>query len=202
MMSEKNIIKLVRLILGLFFLILLSWLFYQNLVVRGELEIHRNFCSPSRLISNLYPEDRVGRPENQEGNCWQRIFVEPVYFKIKVPRTFSEIELEIVYQNSQHSVLQLGLMKKKKNPLDWEFQLKKIKQEPSLEWQRAQVKFQGGAEYLTDHALEFMISAPGLTTARHEIKIKEITVRLSRPPFSWQNFWQDLQNYLIKKIKK
>ncbi|MCF7907020.1 hypothetical protein K9K85_01935 [Patescibacteria group bacterium] len=202
MVSEKNIIKLLRLILGVFFLILLSWLFYQNLVVRGELRVHRNFCLPSRLISKLYPEDRVGRIERQEENCWQRIFVEPVYFKIKVPRTFSEIELEIVYQNYQHSALQLGLMKKKHNPLDWEFQLKKVKQEPSLEWQRAQVKFQGGAEYLTDHALEFMISAPGLTAARHEIKIKEITVHLSRPPFNWQDFWQDLQDYLIEKIKK
>ncbi|HKL23475.1 MAG TPA: hypothetical protein VJ895_01865, partial [Candidatus Nanoarchaeia archaeon] len=126
----------------------------------------------------------------------------PVYFKIKVPRTFSKIKLEIVYQNFQHPVLQLGLMRKRQNPLDWKFQLKEIEQKPGPEWQRAWVEFQGGSEYLNDHALEFMISAPGLTVARHEIKIKEIIVHLQRPAFKWRIFWSDLQNYLTKKIKK
>lgn len=201
-MSEKNIIKLLRLIFGAIFLILLSWLFFQNLVVRGELTAVRDFCFPTRLISGLYPEDRVGSLERKGENCWQRIFVEPVYFELRVPRTFSEIELEIVYQNPQHSILQLGLMKKKDNPLDWDFQLKEVSQEPSQEWQRAKVRFQGGEEYLNNHALEFMISAPGLTKARHEIKIKKITVHLFRSSFNWQDFWQDFRNYLIRKVKK
>lgn len=200
-MSEKNIIKLLRLILGIIFLILLIWLFFQNLVVGGELRVVRDFCSSTRLISDLYPEDRVGGLERKGEVCWQRIFVEPVYFELRVPRTFSEIELEIVYQNPQHPILQLGLMKKKNNLLDWDFQLKKVSQEPSLDWQRAKVRFQGGEEYLNNHALEFMVSAPGLTEERHEIKIREIKVHLFRSSFNWQDFWQDFKNYLIRKVK-
>ena len=93
-------------------------------------------------------------------------------------------------------------MQKRINPLDWNFQLKSLENPISKEWQKGVVEFMAGPNYMNDHALEFMISAPGLTDARHEIKIKKIKVWLYRSPFNWRNVCPDIKNYLINKIKK
>jgi len=69
-------------------------------------------------------------------------------------------------------------MGKRINPLDWSFQLKPLENSQSEEWQEGVVEFIAGPDYMNDHALEFMISAPGLTEARHEIKVGKIKIWL------------------------
>ncbi|MDO9579720.1 MAG: hypothetical protein Q7J06_04005 [Bacteroidales bacterium] len=199
----KNILKIYRFFLILIVLLLGSWLISKNLVMDGELVVEKDFCFPSRLISDFYPENRVGSIERQEGEgCFQRIFIEPAYFKLKIPRTFNKVKVEITYQNPDHPVLQLALMQKRVNPLDWNFQLRPIESLQSEEWQTRIVEFIAGPDYMNDHALEFMISAPGLTKARHEIKIKKIKIWLYRSPVRGRDILPDIKNYLINKITK
>jgi len=199
----KHILKIYRIFLLLVVLLLGLWLLSKNLVMNGELVVERDFCFSSRLVSDFYPENRVGLIEKGEDTkCFQRIFIEPAYFKLKVPRTFNRAKVEIIYQNPEHSVLQLALMQKRINPLDWNFQLKPLGDEINKEWQKSTVEFSAGPNYMNDHALEFMISAPGLTNDRHEIRVSKIKIWLYRLPVDLGSIWPDFKNYLIRKIKK
>ncbi|MCH7758805.1 hypothetical protein IID20_00380 [Patescibacteria group bacterium] len=281
----KIFLTIYRITLIIAFLLFFSWLAYKNTVVSGQLYLEKNFCEQTDFISDLYPENRIGGVEQGEsGECFQRIFVEPAYFRVKIPRTFALVKLKIIYDNPDQNILQLGLMKKRINPLDWEFKIKPIENkifdtldwfklsesdiilwqkqkkfetiyeyvnnlpidqktatfyyqfsteavedstkvvswniETPLEyvdyiitqytppkridehWQEQVIEFLVGQEYISDHYLEFMISAPGLTERRYEIKIKNITVELNRPQTDWSAFLSDLKNYLIRKFSK
>lgn len=207
----KTFLKIYRLILIFGVLILLAWLLQKNMVMQGTLSLSKDFCFESRFVSNLYPEERVGAVEkSEEGNCFQRIFVEPVYFRVKIPRTFDYAKVRVTYSNPKQKVFQLGLMKYRKFPLDWRFSLRDLNivqegegivEEGENVWQTAEAEFVAGVEHLNDHALEFIFSAPGLTDSRYEIKIGKIEVELTRPASDWSDFFRDFKNYLINKTK-
>lgn len=287
---DKKILTIYRCLLILGVLAFLFWLLRKNIVVQGRLFLTRDFCFFSRFISDLYPKDRVGDIEEDDaGNCFQRIFVEPAYFKVKVPRTFTQAKVKITYANPQQHIFQLGLMKKREHPLDWRFSLRLLENKifDALAWSRLteqgvslwqkrkefesihefvnnvpdnrktvtsfyqfspeavkdktkvvewnaetnlnyvdyiialyqspqavasraltqtvwwenEVEFFAGDEHLNDHALEFIVSAPGLTGSRYEIKIRKIEVELSRTPTDWSTFFIDVNNYFLRKIK-
>jgi len=130
-------LKIYRLVLILAVLLLLAWLLNQNVVISGQLFASRDFCDSSRFISDLSPENRVGGTEHENGDCFQRIFVEPAYFKVKVPRTFSQVKVKIIYANPDQPLFELGLMKKKEFPLDWRFTLKPLENKifNDLDWE-------------------------------------------------------------------
>jgi len=132
-----KVLKIYRLILILAVLLLLAWLLKKNVVINGQLFVSRDFCDSSRFISDLYPENRVGGVEYENGDCFQRIFVEPAYFKIKVPRTFSQAKVKIIYANPDQDLFGLGLMKKREFFLDWRFTLKPLENKifNNLDWE-------------------------------------------------------------------
>ena len=180
------------------------------MVIGGKLFLVKDFCSDSEFISNFYPEMRVGtigKDENKD--CWQKVFVEPVYFKIKIPRTFDKVKVKITYNNQAQEILRLGIMKTRTNPLDWRFILKTLedgidnKKNQKLNqnaWQEKELEFDIGADYINDGGLEFIISAPGLTESRYEIGIKRIEAEFSRPSVNWSSFIIDIKNYILRKI--
>jgi len=134
---KTGILKTYRLILILAVLLLFAWLLNKNVVINGQLFASRDFCHSSSFISDLYPENRVGGIEHENGDCFQRIFVEPAYFKVKVPRTFSQAKIKIVYANPDQDLFELGLMKKKEFPLDWRFTLRPLENKifNNLDWE-------------------------------------------------------------------
>lgn len=133
---KVKVLKIYRLILILAALLLFTWLLNKNVVIDGQLFAVRNFCDSSRFISDIYPENRVGGIEYENGNCFQRIFVEPAYFKVKVPRTFSKAKVKITYSNPDQPLFEIGLMKKKEFPLDWRFTLRPLENKifNNLDW--------------------------------------------------------------------
>lgn len=204
----KNFLKIYRLTLIVLVLFFLTWLLRKNIVMQGNLFLNKDFCYSSRFISKLYPENRVGAIEGiDSNNCFQRIFIEPVYFKVKIPRTFDKAKVRVTYANPDNAALKLGLMKKRKYPLDWRFSLKDLHliQENNDSggnvWLTTEADFVAGTEHLNEHALEFIFSAPGLTSNRQEIKVKRIEIELTRPASNWSSFFRDLKNYFINKTK-
>jgi len=134
---SKIILWSWRLVLFFWVLIFSLWLLWQNLVPSGYLKLNQDFCKPTVFISNLYPENRVGDLEiDEQGRCFQRFFDEPVYFKLKIPRSFEGARLKIYYQNENQPLFQVGLMKLKQNSTDWQFQLKPIENQifDNLTW--------------------------------------------------------------------
>lgn len=134
----RLILYLYRTILIVAFLSFFGWLVYQNSVVGGKLFIVKDFCNESDFISDLYPENRIGRAEKDVDDCFQQIFVEPAYFKVKVPRTFNMANVKLVYRNPDQTIFQLGLMKRRINPLDWNFTLKLLENKifDNLDWHK------------------------------------------------------------------
>lgn len=281
----KIAITIYRALLIIIFLALFGWLAYQNAVVDGKFHIEKDFCIDSRFISYLYPDNRMGVIEKDiSEKCFQRIFVEPAYFKVKIPRTFVRVSVKIVYSNPDQDIIQLGIMKKKIDPMDWRFTLKLVENKifdnldwfklseqgvtlwqkekkfnrihdyvnnvpvdqktvtfyygfskeavknptkvvgwntkTSLEyvdyiiteyispkiidgdWKEQILEFSAGSDYMNDHYLEFIISAPGLTESRNEIKIARIEIDLTRPKTDWQTFLFDIKNYFLRKLSK
>ena len=285
----KIVLKIYRFVLIIGVLALFVWLLNKNIVTSGQIFLVKDFCDSSRFISNLYPENRIGRVEEEGPNeCFQRIFVEPAYFKVRVPRTFSQAKVKVIYANPDQPIFQLGLMKKKLYPLDWRFSLRllenkvfdelywfKLSQDRISLWQKQKrfdsiydfvnnvpddqktvtfyyqfspeavkdptkvvrwnmetpleyvdhiitqyqspeivvsnwptqtiwkeqtAEFLVGTEHMNEHCLEFILSAPGLTSDRYEIKVKGIEIELSRPPTDWSNFFSDLKNYFLRKM--
>ncbi|MBL7141701.1 hypothetical protein ISS21_01230 [Patescibacteria group bacterium] len=285
----KYILYIYRTLLVVAFVLFFVWLLSKNVVIKGQLFLIKDFCLESSSISHLYPENRIGGVEREgPDECFQRIFVEPAYFRVKIPRTFAKVKARIVYANPDQPILQLGVMKKRLHPLDWRFTLKllenkifdnldwfRITQEGVSLWQKQKrfdslyeyvnnvptdqktvtfyyqfspeavknptkvvpwnpetpfehvdyiisqyqsprvmlsgllsqtiwkeqtVEFLVGPDYMNDHYLEFIISAPGLTSNRYEIKVKRIEVELSRPPTDWPSFFSDLKGYFLRKL--
>ena len=198
----KAILYIYRIILIVAVILLFGWLIYKNLIVTGQITMAKDFCQESPFISNLYPENRAGGVEIENGSCFQRFFIEPIYFKVKVTRTFAKAKVKIIYQNPGQEIVQLGLMQRRINPLDWRFHLEFLGDKKTLDWQEGVAEFSVRLDYMNDHALEFMLSSPNLTENRNEIKISRIEVELSRPPVNWTNLFPEIKNYLIRKINK
>lgn len=120
----KAVIYLTRIFLIAIPVILIVWLFSKDLVVSGQIEAVYNFDELSPFITTLRPQSRVEEPiSDDQGNYWQQIKDEPVYFDVRLPRHFDKAEVTINYKNLDQSVFELGVLADKKN---WIFDLKPV----------------------------------------------------------------------------
>jgi hypothetical protein len=157
------------------------WLISLNLFTSGHWFIERDFCQPSRVVSDLYPQDRVIKKD-----CSFRIIYEPVYFRVKLPVMFERVRVELIYATKEELNLSLGLLYKRIRPTDWQFELKELKPK-SLENNifEATAEFFIHQGFLNDYNLEFMISAPKVRDGNY-LEIKKINIELVRRPLTWQ----------------
>src|SRR6056297_2929134 len=116
--------KVVRTILIIIFVSIFIWLIGHNLILDGHFNVETNFCNESRFITYLYPENRISPLIKEDGSCYQKIYVEPAYFDVNLPRTFYKADVEIEYKNNSQDIINLGVMKKRLDPLDWRFTMK------------------------------------------------------------------------------
>ncbi|MDA2921935.1 hypothetical protein MYX07_01575 [Patescibacteria group bacterium AH-259-L07] len=201
----RHILSIYRILLVVIFLAFFTWLVYQNTVVGGRLFVVKDFCNKSDFISNLYPENRVGGVEKELGDCFQRIFVEPAYFKVKVPRTFSKAGVTVVYKNPDQLVFQLGLMKKRINPLDWNFTLRLIGNKifDNLDWYKLEeqgiVLWQKQKQY--ESIYEFVNNVPvDSKTATFYYKFSKEAIRNPTKVVEWNpNTKLEYVDYIISQ---
>jgi len=125
--------RLLLIILVILFFILL---FHKNLAPEGRMFLVKDFCLESKFISDLYPEERAKPVEKNGDKCYQTFFNQPVYFKVKVPRVFTQAKVKLVYRNARQNVVQFGVLRTKHQTTDWDFQLKLIENKifDSLDW--------------------------------------------------------------------
>ena len=106
MLSKKNIIYVWRWLLALASVVLLAWLFWQNLVPSGVLVLEHKKGDANSPITDLHPKKRVvDLPEDKES---QRFYLEPVYFDARAPRVFDRVKVNIIWQNQNQPILELG----------------------------------------------------------------------------------------------
>lgn len=192
----------------------LAWLIKRDLVISGRLEVVYDFSDESPLITTLFPAKRLSEIEQlSKTEFSQQINKEPVYFETRLPQNFKTAVVEMVYQNTNLPLVQIGLRVKGKS--DWNYYFQPLNSSstvsylitdyrlPQLEdgWKVGQVRFNLASAEILNRKLRFAISAPGLNqTDDKSLTVKKIKVALTKEPLTWPDFYQQFKNYLKEKF--
>lgn len=116
--------KIIKIILILIPIITLAWLINRHYAFGGELVIKHDFSKKSAFISELYPSSRIKEiSRDEQGRYYQSIINEPVYFDLKMPRTFDQAVIRIKYKNSDIPIWNLGVQQ---SPIEGQYLLKPV----------------------------------------------------------------------------
>lgn len=100
------------------------WLIYKDLVVSGRLNASYDFENRSPFITVLRPQSRVSDiMTTKDGDYFQNIKQEPIYFDVRLPRKFQKAEVKIKYKNFDQTIFEIGAMTDRER---WNFDLKPI----------------------------------------------------------------------------
>lgn len=100
-----------RIFLCVLGLAIIGWVANIYFAPDGEFTYTYYFNQKPQLISEFTPTGRaLAREQNIEnGDYYQRIVVDPVYFSVDLPSPYPEAEVTIEYQNPSQNIVQLGL---------------------------------------------------------------------------------------------
>lgn len=130
----KKILKIFRALLILSALCLFFWLFLKDFVPSGILVVKNDFEFKDKQISDLYPDVRVRqKQQNGDGDWYQDMYVDPVYFKVNPPREFKRVKLRIKYKIERQPFFQVGL-KSGPGELDFQFSPMEFEKLDDLDW--------------------------------------------------------------------
>ncbi|RMD50408.1 hypothetical protein D6827_04085 [Candidatus Parcubacteria bacterium] len=110
-MKMKNksvkIWKVIIIIVPIFIFLRLLWLNWSPF---GELVIYKTVDDLSPFINDVLPDYRtLGVQYNNEGDAYQTIVDEPVYFTVNLPRqNFDSVEIELEFLNNSQKIIELG----------------------------------------------------------------------------------------------
>ncbi|MBI4133782.1 hypothetical protein HY478_04150 [Candidatus Uhrbacteria bacterium] len=88
---------------------LFVWTAWQNFAPSGRLSARYEFDEISPFITSLLPGGRaLPIIRDATGTPYQGMIGEPVYFRLRLPRRFDRVELEIRFQNQSQPILEVG----------------------------------------------------------------------------------------------
>lgn len=92
-------------------IIIIGWIFFLYFAPNGEYNYSYYFDNKPTLISEFSPSGRaLEREQNSaNGEFYQRIIIDPVYFSIDLPSPYPQADVTIEYQNPSQNIIQLGL---------------------------------------------------------------------------------------------
>jgi len=132
----EKILNIVRLLLITIAVVIAFWLFSKDFVGGGVLVLKNDFQLKDSQISVLYPDVRVREPEQDENEDWyQNMYVDPVYFKVNLPREFDKVRLRIKYRTNRQPYFQVGV-KAGPGELDFEFFPLEFQKLDKLDWDK------------------------------------------------------------------
>ncbi|MBU0613465.1 hypothetical protein KKB10_05655 [Patescibacteria group bacterium] len=83
-------------------------IFNHYFIPLGKLEVTYDFSDDSEYISHLEPWQRLLPPEEVNGDWFQAMKDDLVYFDVKIPRWFQAVAAEITFKNSSIPIFELG----------------------------------------------------------------------------------------------
>lgn len=160
---------------------LLIFLFWKNYSPLGQQTIVYNIGERSSFTAGLWPSTRVEKFTCvQPGGCSQKLFDNPVYINLLMPRPFQTLVVEMTYQNPDNVPVKLGI----KSGPGWQFFEAPLETLGSSdEWQIAQSSFDLNRAYITQRQISLVVSAPQLKNRDHYLLIKQIKFILNREPW-------------------
>ena len=162
----NNLYKISRVVIIILPFIILGWLIKKDLVLSGHLEFVYDFSQDSPAITNLFPANRLSAVNfvKDSNQYWQQINQEPVYFEARLPQKFDTATVEVVYQNQNQPLIQLGLRTLGEG--DWNYDFKALENQllDELDWFKISDEqgtiWQKQKKYLNRE--QFMVAVPGL----------------------------------------
>ena len=136
MHNLKKVIIIFRLFLIACAIILFFWLFIKDFIPSGVLVVKNDFFYKDIQISDLYPHVRVREIEkDKDGDWFQNMYIDPVYFKVNPPREFYKAKLKIKYKTERQPFFQTGI-KQGIGALDFKFAPLEFKRLDDLDWDK------------------------------------------------------------------
>lgn len=89
-------------------LLLFIMIFNRYFVPLGKLEVSYDFSEDSEYISHLGPWQRLLPLEESNGDWFQGIKDDLVYFEVQIPRWFQAVSAEITFQNPVVPIFEIG----------------------------------------------------------------------------------------------
>lgn len=189
--------RFIRIVLIVIPIIVFLWLVGKDFVFSGQLALSYDFSHDSPFVKRLWPPGRLHDIEYDKAthDSFQRMFVEPATFAVRLPRKFTSATVEVLYKKSVDQPLRLGL---RLDPKKWSWAIRDldvIGEEHG--WTRGRVRFSDITRAaFTDQKLQFLLNAPGLFENKREITLTEIRVVVEKEPITLRNFFPRLWHYL------
>lgn len=100
-----------RIGLALLGCLIIGSILYRYYGVSGTFALEYTFNTESKFISSLTPLGRaLNREQNVEnGEYYQRVIAEPVYFDVQLPSAYPKIDVTLEYQNPYQPIVELGI---------------------------------------------------------------------------------------------
>jgi hypothetical protein len=112
--SDERIIKITKIVIWLTPIIILVFILNQHFVLNGKFTVHYKVSQQNPLVKNFAQKEseKLIGTKNVPGDheYFQLITKNPLYFDVKVPRSFQTAKATIIYQNpNQQPIVQLGV---------------------------------------------------------------------------------------------
>jgi len=103
---DKKVIKISKVIIILIPFFILGGVLNKHFTPLGELTVKYDFKKESPFISDLYPSNRVGEIDKENGYYYRSLKDDTVYFDLTLPRWFNEAIFEIKFK-SQNPIFEI-----------------------------------------------------------------------------------------------
>lgn len=173
-------------------LVLFWWMGTQNVVPGGVFGAAYDFDDESPFVTPLSPGDRVRPIVIEDGDAFQAVIDDPVYFRVRAPRSFQRAHLLVHFQNPSGHPFQIGGL------MSWErfqFDLQNVEVvEERGGWLVGEASFDLTYFYAPDgRTYTFALSLPKIAETGQQVLISKIEVNLRRDP---QTISQMIKEYL------
>jgi len=203
-----SLFRLWRLFLIIIVLFFLFFLLQKNLVPNGYLKVKKIFSPNQQIyfISDLYPKSRTFEITiDKKNRYFQRIFTEPIYFKVALPRSnFNKVKVKLFYKTKKQIKIQIAMMQQKGIEVgEWKFKIRSGKITKENDLNVLEAEYQITPEFVKNNKLEFMISSPYLAKKQATIDIYKIEVELfGKKINSFSEFYEIILRTIRRLINK
>lgn len=189
--------KIIRLFFIAIPVIFFFWLIAKDFAFFGRLDMSYDFSHDSPFVKRPWPPGRFYDIEYDKatGDAWERMFVEPATFAVKLPRKFKSATVEVLYKKDATQPLRVGI---RMHPEQWAWEIRDLEVAGEEHgWTRGRVRFDAieNAAFV-DRKLQFLLNAPGLFENKREVTLTEIRVVVEKEPITIRNFFPRLWRYL------
>ncbi len=200
-MNQGRTIAVARTIMIAIPIIVFGWLFAKDFVLSGRLEVAYDFSEQSPFITGLWPPQRLEAiADDARWGKVQTMMVEPVTFRVTLPRKFQDLTLEVVYRKDAAQRFRIGA---RAHPTQWAWTMKQLEMTTDLGdgWTRGSVRFDNLPQYTgAGRTPEFILDAPDMYTNNQTMTFAEIRVLADRDPVTIGNIWGRVARYVARLL--